>query len=249
MAWSLAAVLLGPFVGSLIGLLTLRLPARRPVVWSRSACDGCGRTLTPADLVPIAGWLALRGRCRSCGSAIPRRYLWLEIACAGVALWAAAAGAGPQAFLGAVLGWQLILLASLDFEHFWLPLRLTLLLIATGLLEGIAQGQDVFAARALGAGIGFFGLWLVAFAYRRLRKREGLGGGDPWMMAGAGAWTGWLALPTVLLVAALAGLAYALWRTPQGAKVDGVQAVPFGVFIAIGTWVAWLYGPLGRGGL
>ena len=85
--WTLAAILLGPFVGSFIGLLTLRLPAERPWAASRSACDGCGRKLGPLDLVPILSFAALRGRCRGCGAAIPRRYLLLELACLLIGAW------------------------------------------------------------------------------------------------------------------------------------------------------------------
>jgi leader peptidase (prepilin peptidase) / N-methyltransferase len=57
----------------------------------RSQCDGCGRTLRWFELVPVASFVALRGRCRTCGAILPRRHLLTETL--GVALGAAAGAA------------------------------------------------------------------------------------------------------------------------------------------------------------
>jgi leader peptidase (prepilin peptidase)/N-methyltransferase len=54
----------------------------------RSRCDGCGRPLRWFELVPIASYLALRGRCRTCGAAVPGVHLRREAL--GVVLGAAA---------------------------------------------------------------------------------------------------------------------------------------------------------------
>lgn len=200
------------------------------------------------DLVPILSFLALRGRCRTCGSAIPRRYLILELACVAIALWSAVSFNSALAFWSALLGWQLLLLAILDFEHLWLPRVVTVPLILSGLAVASASGADRFLHHLIGATAGFAALALIGFIYRRLRGREGLGGGDAYLLAGAGAWVGWVALPSVLFVAALTGLATvglaALVRRPIRAD----QPIPFGVFLALATWIVWLYGPLGAGG-
>jgi leader peptidase (prepilin peptidase)/N-methyltransferase len=54
----------------------------------RSRCDGCGRTLRWFELVPVGSYLALRGRCRTCGAGLTPRHLVGEAL--GVALGAAA---------------------------------------------------------------------------------------------------------------------------------------------------------------
>ena len=133
LAWLILPVLIGPFVGSFLGLVSVRLPRGLPVVFGRSACPGCERTLGPLDLVPIASFILFRGRCRTCAAPIPRRYLALELACPALALWAGLAHPGAEGALGALYAWQLLLLALLDAEHFWLPRLLTLPLIVTGL--------------------------------------------------------------------------------------------------------------------
>lgn len=241
--WLVAAVALGPFIGSFLGLMSLRLPEGKPVGLARSACPACARPLGPVDLVPVLSFVALRGRCRTCGAPIPRRYLALELACPALALWAALVHPSAEGFLGALLAWQLLLLALLDAEHFWLPRMLTLPLIVSGLAVAAAQG--VLGSHLLGAVLGFAGLSLLALAYRKARGREGLGGGDAYLLAGGGAWCGAIALPSILLIAAASGLVFALVLRFRGQAPAADQPLPFGVFLAVGVWLTWLYGPLG----
>ena len=94
--------------------------------------------------------------------------------------------------------------------------------------------------------LGFSGLWLDARLYRNVRKRDGLGGGDPYMLGAGGAWVGALALPTTLLWASAAGLSLIVAQLAVRRKVRATDRLPFGVFLAVGLWMTWLYGPLGR---
>ena len=57
----------------------------------RSRCDGCGRTLRWFELVPVGSYLALRGRCRTCGATLGGAHLLREAV--GVALGAGVAAA------------------------------------------------------------------------------------------------------------------------------------------------------------
>jgi len=168
----------------------------------------------------------------------------LAVACAGLALWAGLVWSGPKAFLGALLGWQLLALAVLDAEHFWLPRSLTITLLLTGLVAIAAESLPQLPEHFLGAALGFGLLAGIAFLYRRLRDKDGLGGGDAWLLAGGGAWTGWHGIPSILVLGAGAGLAYVSLMALRGKPVGGAQPVPFGVGLAIGIWITWLYGPV-----
>lgn len=246
LAMALALAGLGLIAGSFLGLVSLRLPAGEGVVGGRSRCGGCARTLGARDLVPVASYVLARGRCRRCEAPIPVRYPLMEIACAAIGVWAALSQATPvAAALTALLGWQLLLIAIIDGEHFWLPDRLTLPLLATGLTAAALLDVPTLRDSIIGAIIGFAALWCLARAYRRLRGREGLGGGDPVLLAAIGAWTGWIGLPTVLIWAASAGLSVVAARRLTGRGVSGSDRLPFGVFLAIGAWLTWLLGPLG----
>ena len=236
----------GLLAGSFLGLVSLRLPAGEPIVAGRSRCGGCGRPLAPWRLVPLVSYLLARGRCALCGSVIPVRYPLMELACA--AIGAGAAVSQPSALaavLTALLGWQLLLLAVVDAENFWLPDALTLPLLATGLAAAALLEERAVLDSVVGAAVGFAGLWLLARVYRLVRGREGLGGGDPFLLAAGGAWVGWIGLPSVLLWAAISGLSVVAARLLVRRPVSGTDRLPFGVFLAVGIALTWLLGPLG----
>lgn len=243
---ALALAGLGLIAGSFLGLVSVRLPGEEGIVAGRSRCGGCGRTLEARDLVPVVSYVLARGRCRRCAAPIPVRYPSMELGCAAIGAWAALSQPTPvAAALTALLGWQLLLIAIIDGEHFWLPDRLTLPLLATGLTATALLDVPTLQDSLIGAAIGFAALWSLAWAYRRLRAREGLGGGDPFLLAAVGAWTGWLGLPTVLIWASAAGLSLVAAQRLTGRRVSGGDRLPFGVFLAIGAWMTWLLGPLG----
>jgi len=238
--------LLGLIIGSFLAAVSVRLPLDEDVVGGRSHCMSCERTLAPWHLVPVVSWLALRGRCRWCGAAVSPRYLMIELAAGAIGVWAALHGGGWLMMAAtALLGWQLLLIAIIDGENFWLPDVLTLPLIATGLAACALIGQSLPLAQIIGAAFGLGSLWLLARVYKAVRKRDGLGGGDPFLFAGAGAWVGWLGLPSVLLWACAAGFSVVLSRLILRRAVSGSDRLPFGTFLAIGVWLTWLYGPLG----
>src|SRR5687768_12599956 len=66
--------LFGLIVGSFLNVVALRVPAGESVLMPRSRCPECKETLTPLQLVPVASYLILRGRCRYCGTTLPLYY-------------------------------------------------------------------------------------------------------------------------------------------------------------------------------
>lgn len=230
----------GAIAGSFLAVLLVRWPEGRSAAAGRSRCDGCGRTLSISDLVPIASFVALRGRCRTCRAAIDPRHLAIELAAALIALAAFAAHPLPLAFATAILGWWLLLLAALDAEHQWLPDRLTWPLLAAGIAAALIGFGPGAGDRLIGAAAGYGCLAAIAAAYRRLRGREGLGGGDPKLFGAIGAWLGWQALPLVLLGAGCIGLAALLLMRLRGRAIDAAVKLPLGTFLALAAWPAWL---------
>lgn len=244
LAIAVAMVTAAPFIGSFLGVLALRLPERRPVALSRSACDHCGHVLAAADLIPVASWLFLRGRCRYCHARIGGFVLAIEGAALAVALWAAFQTAGWVIAISCVFGWTLLLLAVIDWRVQLLPDLITLPLLVTGLAAAAILDRDHMTDHLIGALAGFAVFALAALIYRLLRGREGLGLGDAKLLAGIGAWVSWMGLPTVVLWGSILGLAFALARAVTGRGLSLSDRLPFGTFLAAGGWLVWLYGPL-----
>jgi leader peptidase (prepilin peptidase) / N-methyltransferase len=237
-AW--AAVLAAPFVGSFLGVLVRRLPEGRRLAWARSQCEGCGAALQPRDLVPLISWLLLRGRCRFCRRPLGGFYPAIELAAVAVALIAVASDSGAIVWLDCLFGWWLLTLAWIDARQWLLPDVLTLPLVLAGLAAALAFAPDQLLDRALGAAIGYLALRGIAFAYRALRGRDGLGEGDAKLLAASGAWIGVSALPQVILIAALTGLVAAGCLRLIGFRLGPRSALPFGPFLALATWIVWL---------
>lgn len=236
----------GLVIGSFLGLVSLRFPAGEAIVYGRSRCGGCKRPLLPWQLVPLISYIIARGRCPDCATAIPVRYPLMEAACALIGIWAALGQPSPvAAAVTAILGWLLLLIAVVDAEHFWLPDQLTVPLLGTGILAALLLERMTLLDAAIGVCAGFTTLWLIGRVYRGLRGREGLGGGDPYLLAAGGAWVGWIGLPSVLVWSALSGLSIVVAQLLLRRPVSGQDRLPFGIFLAVGIWLTWLFGPLG----
>jgi leader peptidase (prepilin peptidase) / N-methyltransferase len=241
--WYLLAV--AAFVGSFAGVVIDRLPESETVATGRSHCAHCGAGLTALDLVPLASWLAGSGRCRHCRAWIGWFYPGVELAALGIALLSLGVDRGFDAWVDAALGWWLLALGWIDWRHATLPDVLTLPLAVLGLAVAGDLEPERLWDPLLGIVCGYFALRAVAWAYRRLRGREGLGLGDAKLLAASGAWVGVTGLPSVVAGAALAALVAAGAMLLAGKRLDRYSALPFGPFLAAATWLVWLFGPPG----
>lgn len=149
---------------------------------------------------------------------------------------------------GALFWWSLLLLFPLliltfiDLKTFFLPDLITLPLIALGLLQAYALGdQHGLKLSIFGAACGYGSLWLVNTLFRLLRGKEGMGYGDFKLFAALGAWLGPFLLPLVIVIAASFGIVFALLRAAI-VRENLSQPFPFGPALALGGYVCWLYG-------
>ncbi|MFV0625598.1 prepilin peptidase [Sphingomonas sp. ac-8] len=240
--WPAALGLLGLVFGSFLATLAIRWPEGRSTLVGRSACDGCGRTLRAVELVPAVSFLAQRGCCRSCGARIAPSHLVVELLGLAIGVAAGLAAPGWAGVAGAVFGWLLLGLGAIDLRAFWLPDPLTAALALLGLAVGFTGLAPSLTDRLIGGVAGFGVLWLVAAAYRRLRGRVGLGGGDPKLFGAIGLWLGWRALPGTLLLACVAGLGVVLVARLAGWRLAAVDRLPLGTLLAPAAFGMWVLG-------
>jgi leader peptidase (prepilin peptidase)/N-methyltransferase len=238
----LFGLLLGGLAGSFLATLAIRWGRSDSIARGRSQCDSCHITIPARHLVPVVSFLVLHGRCRACGAAIDRRQPAMELVCALIGGAALAVRPDASGFAGALFGWILATLALLDLDHFWLPDALVIPLGLAGLCGGWLGWDPSLPDRLGGTACGFVAFTFIAWAYRRLRGRVGLGQGDAKLLASIGAWLGWRALPWVVLIAALAGIAVSLIALVRGRRIALADRLPLGTLLALAAWPCWLAG-------
>ncbi len=237
--------LLGLAVGSFLNVVVYRVPRSLSVIRPRSACPTCHTPIKDRDNIPVLSWLLLRGKCRKCHSPISARYPLVEVA--GGALFAATAWRiGPHwPLLGfLVANAALLALALIDLEHMLLPRTIVLpvtLFTALWLTLSAAMAHHwhqwvVAVACSLVWGLAF---WLLNFA-----SPKALGFGDVRLAYLLGLLLGYLSVPTALLgffTANVLGAVVGVYLIATK-RASASHAVPYGVFLAAGTYVAFFVG-------
>lgn len=267
--WALVA-LLGLVVGSFLNVVVHRLPRMLQAQWTMalhednpdnsahtpspkpyniatpgSHCPHCGHSLSWAEKIPVLSYLGLKGRCRHCQAPIGWRYPAIELLTAALFVWSFQRyGLSAQALAWAGFAAALVTLAAIDADTTLLPDAITQPLVWSGLLAASLSLSAVNLSTALwGAVVGYLFLWSVFWLFKGVTGKEGMGQGDFKLLAALGAWLGWSALLSVVLIASLTGVAVGLWLRMRQRLAEGGY-IPFGPFLAFaGLWVMAL-GPL-----
>ena len=150
-------------------------------------------------------------------------------------------GATPMAVAAMGFCAALLALAWMDAETGLLADVVTLPLMWAGLLVNLHGALVPLPQAVLGAVLGYLALWVLFHAYRLATGRIGMGYGDFKLVAAIGAWLGVGALPSVLVVSSLLGVAAGLLLRAAGRASPG-QGLPFGPWLAAGAALMLLAG-------
>ena len=208
----------------------------------RSRCPSCGHAIAWHENIPLASWLWLRARCSACKAPISPRYPLIELATAVLfALVGWRFGAEPVALLWCLFCAVLVALAGIDWDTTLLPDNLTLPLLWAGLVSAALGWTIGLSDSVWGAVVGYLSLWSVYWLFKLTTGKEGMGFGDFKLLAALGAWLGWMALPQIVLVSAIAGALVGLIATWRG-TMRFEEPLPFGPFLAIGGVATLFFG-------
>jgi leader peptidase (prepilin peptidase)/N-methyltransferase len=237
--------LLGMSIASFLNVCIDRLPAHQSLVYPPSHCAACNRRLAAKDLIPVFSYLWLRGRCRYCGAAIPRRILWVELGTAvlfGLACWRFEVSIELAVALFYICLFMVLMV--IDWEKGLILNKIVFPAIVASIVISAAFSlflPDIeivpFIGRAaIGGGIG-----LVIFFLIVIVSRGGMGWGDVKLAALIGLATGFPLIFIALLIGVvLGGVAAALLLVFKIKKRK--EAIPFGPFLAIAAIATLLWG-------
>lgn len=238
---ALAFACAGLLFGSFLNVCIYRLPRRESLMWPASHCPSCQRPLDWFENVPVVSWVVLSGRCRTCRTPISVMYPAVEVAtaalCAGSYL---AYGWHPMLVARLAFACAMVVLFVIDLQYQILPFEITKPGIVVGFLASLVLPPGPEAS-LWGIALGWGVLRGMSKAYRLLRGHQGLGGGDPWMLAMIGAFLGWRLVLVTLFLASLSGSIVGLAVILSG-RGGLTSKLPFGTFLAVGALAAALAG-------
>jgi leader peptidase (prepilin peptidase)/N-methyltransferase len=239
-----ACAVLGVVIGSFLNVVIARVPVHASL-GGRSRCPRCQRTLTAGELVPVASWAVQRGRCRGCGNPISAQYPIVELlTSAAFALLAVRFGWSLELTAYLAVTALLIALSGIDIHTKTLPRRLIYLagavsvplLMLAAIIDDEPRRIVTMALGTLVAGGFFLGLHLL--------RPDAMGFGDVRLSFLLGASLGWLGIlhvPVGLFLGFLSGAVAGVVAMTVG-SAGRKTAVPFGPFMALGAYVAFLGG-------
>lgn len=225
----LVIFILGLCVGSFLNVLADRLPRGESVLWGRSHCDHCKKTLRWYELVPVFSFLFLRGQCMRCHKYLSIQYPVVELI----------TGFG-FVFLYVQFGYSVIRIID-----YWIIFSALLVLFISDLkyqilpdsmivLGSLAALLDPHVIPALGSLAFLYLLWAIT-------RGRGMGFGDVKLALFMGLFLGYPNIIVAFYIAFLTGAGIGVILVLVGKK--GLKStIAFGPFLIVGTAIAFLWG-------
>jgi leader peptidase (prepilin peptidase)/N-methyltransferase len=228
--------LFGLCIGSFLNVCIYRLPASKSITNPpRSICPSCNSQIPYYDNIPVLSYLWLKGRCRQCGAPISFRYVVVELMTGIVAVGALFHfGLTLEGLIYFVFISSLIAITFIDIDHKIIPDVITLPGILMGLIASFALPAVGFKDSIIGMLVGGGALWVVAWVYYVLTRKDGMGGGDIKLLAMMGTIIGLKGVIFTIFVSSAVGTLVGVTVMMVKGK-DMKFAVPFGPFLSIGA--------------
>lgn len=237
--------LFGISIGSFLNVVILRLPRNESLIKRSSHCMTCGAKIRARDLIPVFSWLALKGRCHSCGEKISPRYPVIE-SLNGLlfvlTFWVFDINA--ESIITCVLMSLLVVVGFMDWDTMEIDERILGLIALLVIPSHIFTDQSTVEQRIIGSliiSVPFFIIGEVSRVFIKKKFGEDFRAielGDTLLMISAGAYLGTKAV----IVSALIGIVIAAIAGLINKIVSGESKFAFGPFLSIGIAIGALWG-------
>ena len=231
--------ILGSIWGSFSNVCIHRIPSNKSVVRGRSYCPACNKQIRWYDNIPLLSYIFLKAECRDCSIRIGIKYFIVELICAlSFVLVFYLFGFSLTALLFFILSIFFVIIFFIDLKHFIIPNQLTFPLMAIGFFKTFNPNLNQYffpnlIDSMIGGVVGYLIIWIIIFAYKKLRKKEGMGLGDAKLLSAIGFWFGWMSIPFILFFSSFIALAYALPSLLNKSK-NMSSSIPYGPYLVLG---------------
>jgi leader peptidase (prepilin peptidase)/N-methyltransferase len=252
-------LILGLIMGSFFNVCIYRIP--RKIFWQsrRSFCVHCETKIPFWQNIPVLSFLFLRGKTFCCSKSIPLFYPFVELLTGILTVYlywrfpffknntlilTEFNSQEGVRFLHAFLFTSLMLVCSvIDMQHMIIPDVLSLSMILLSPCVAWLHPELTLHDALLGVALGGGSIYVVAWLYFLIRRREGIGMGDAKLLAAIGGWLGYQSLIPTVLVGSVCGSLFGLVFIIKKRHADMQTEIPFGPFLAFGA-VLYLLSPV-----
>ena len=232
-------LLTGIILGSFFNVLIDRLPKGQNVLWGRSHCDHCKKTLRWFELIPVVSYISQGGKFRRCHSGLSMQYPVMEIITGlGYFLIFRSYSYDIVAFIGILILFSAFLVITVaDVKYQIIPdsmLVLSVIGICVLLYSNFETSQLIsHGLSAICSGGFFYALWYFT-------KGRGMGFGDVKLAFILGLFLGFPLIIVALYIAFLTGAFLGVILIIAGAKTMKSK-IPFGPFLIVGAAAAFIF--------
>ena len=229
--------ILGITFGSFYNVLGLRIPNDESIIFPNSHCPTCGKELKWYELIPIASFLFLKGKCSGCKQKISWLYPINELFC-GILFVVSyySCDFSLELLIALSLSSLLVLVIASDITYMIIPDRFIVIVSIIIIVVKLINIGLIETLISIGYGILSFGImFLIMKIGTFLFKKECLGGADIKLMFVVGLILDPLLSLLVIVIAsviALPAALFAYWKNKE-------HMIPFGPFIVVGLLILY----------
>lgn len=239
-----ASFIFGSCIGSFLNVCILRIPNDISIAFPPSSCTNCDTPIKWYDNIPVLSYIFLLGRCRKCKEKISLQYPIVELFTGFMAFYTVFSfSLTLKSLFIFVFVCVLTVISVIDLHHKIIPDVISLPGIPVFLVLALLINETSFTDLVLGILAGGGILYLIAFGYYLLTKKEGMGGGDIKLLAMIGAFTGFKGVFFTIFSSSLIGTAAGIFlMILKGRNMK--YAIPFGPFLSLGALIYIYFGDI-----
>jgi len=232
----------GLCMGSFFLVVGTRLSEEKSIIKPNSHCTHCKKILKSRDLIPVFSYLLNRGKCRYCHTKIGAIYPIVEIMTGilFVITYIFFPAYSLNLMIGLILASLVIIISVSDFKYLIIPdevliVSATLIVIFRLIFSGFNSTLPYMLSGILA----FVIMLLIKLIGDRVFKQESMGGADIKLLGVVGLALGLLPSLFVIFLGSFFALPIAIIILVKRKE----HILPYGPFLAIATWILWLYMP------
>lgn len=235
--WIIVFFIFGVTFGSFFNVVGLRIPKNLTIIKDQSHCPHCNETLRWHELIPVLSFLWQKGLCRNCRARISSIYPVMEFVTGLLFAYSYFQfGFQYELMTSILLISLLVIIIVSDLTYMLIPNKIILFFLPLLVISRIIAPLTPWYDMILGAVVGYFIIALII-----ILSRGGMGAGDMKLFFILGIALGWKVTLFTLFLASLLGACIGLILLSLQ-RVERLQPIPFGPYIAIAAIISYFHG-------